>query len=64
MSTTVFITGCSSGFGEAAAMLFSSRGWNVVATVRKPDDGRRLTDLKNIRVLRLYARTAIVSTSN
>ena len=53
MSTTVFITGCSSGFGEAAAMLFSSRGWNVVATVRKPDDGRRLTDLKNIRVLRL-----------
>jgi NAD(P)-dependent dehydrogenase (short-subunit alcohol dehydrogenase family) len=32
-------------------MLFSSRGWNVVATVRKPDDGRRLTDLKSVRIL-------------
>ena len=62
MSTTVFITGCSSGFGEAAAMLFSSRGWNVVATVRKPDDGSGLTDLKNMPSFASMYRTAIVST--
>jgi NAD(P)-dependent dehydrogenase (short-subunit alcohol dehydrogenase family) len=53
MTGTVIITGCSSGFGEAAAILFSSRGWNVVATMRKPEGGRRLIDLKNVRVLRL-----------
>ena len=53
MTGTVLITGCSSGYGEAAAKLFASRGWNVIATMRNPDDGRRLTDLKNILVLRL-----------
>lgn len=34
---TVLITGCSSGFGRLAAELFQARGWNVVATQRKPD---------------------------
>jgi NAD(P)-dependent dehydrogenase (short-subunit alcohol dehydrogenase family) len=53
MTGTVLITGCSSGYGEAAAKLFASRGWNVIATMRNPDGGRRLTDLKNILVLRL-----------
>jgi NAD(P)-dependent dehydrogenase (short-subunit alcohol dehydrogenase family) len=53
MTGTVLITGCSSGYGEAAAKLFASRGWNVIATMRNPGDGRRLTDLKNILVLRL-----------
>ncbi|KAF7306368.1 3-oxoacyl-(Acyl-carrier-protein) reductase [Mycena indigotica] len=33
---TVFITGCSSGIGLAAAQLFFARGWNVVATMREP----------------------------
>ena len=37
MSTnTVFITGCSSGIGLAAARLFHNKGWNVVATLRNP----------------------------
>ncbi len=31
---TVLITGCSSGFGEAAAHRFARADWNVVATMR------------------------------
>jgi NAD(P)-dependent dehydrogenase (short-subunit alcohol dehydrogenase family) len=31
------ITGCSSGFGEAMALAFAERGFQVVATMRKPD---------------------------
>lgn len=34
MKQTVLITGCSSGFGRAAALAFHSAGWNVVATMR------------------------------
>jgi len=33
---TVLITGCSSGYGLETARHFHSRGWNVVATMRKP----------------------------
>ena len=36
MTQTVFITGTSSGYGRATAQLFLDRGWNVVATMRKP----------------------------
>lgn len=43
MTNTVLVTGCSSGFGEAAVNLFAMRGWTVVATMRNPDDGRPLT---------------------
>jgi NAD(P)-dependent dehydrogenase (short-subunit alcohol dehydrogenase family) len=53
MTNTVLITGCSSGFGEAAAKLFAAREWNVVATMRNPEDGRTLAGLKNVLVLRL-----------
>jgi NAD(P)-dependent dehydrogenase (short-subunit alcohol dehydrogenase family) len=38
MTKTVPITGCSSGFGKAAATKFHDRGWNVVATMRDPGD--------------------------
>ena len=38
MTRTVFITGSSSGFGKAAAEKFHDAGWNVVATLRNPDD--------------------------
>jgi NAD(P)-dependent dehydrogenase (short-subunit alcohol dehydrogenase family) len=34
---TVFITGSSSGIGQAAARLFQERGWNVAATMRSPE---------------------------
>src|ERR1700677_40883 len=38
MTRTVLITGCSSGFGKAAAAKFHDHGWNVVATMRDPGD--------------------------
>ncbi|EIQ00602.1 short-chain alcohol dehydrogenase [Opitutaceae bacterium TAV1] len=38
----MIITGCSSGFGRAAARLFADCGWNVVATMRKPEAGAEL----------------------
>jgi len=36
---TVLITGCSSGFGLAAARHFLARDWAVVATMRTPREG-------------------------
>jgi NAD(P)-dependent dehydrogenase (short-subunit alcohol dehydrogenase family) len=36
MTSTVLITGCSSGFGLATAAYFLARGWNVIATMRTP----------------------------
>jgi NAD(P)-dependent dehydrogenase (short-subunit alcohol dehydrogenase family) len=37
MTKTVLITGTSSGYGKATAELFLQRGWNVVATMRRPN---------------------------
>jgi NAD(P)-dependent dehydrogenase (short-subunit alcohol dehydrogenase family) len=33
---TVLITGCSSGYGLQTARHFHDQGWNVIATMRKP----------------------------
>jgi len=52
-SKTVFITGCSSGIGRAAARLFQRNGWNVVATMRNPADGADLKKLDDVTVLAL-----------
>lgn len=35
---TILITGCSSGFGLETARYFHERGWNVIATMRTPDE--------------------------
>ena len=52
MSKTIFITGSSTGLGRAAALLFASRGWKVIATMRKPA-GDELGRTPNITLLPL-----------
>ena len=37
-TSTVLITGCSSGFGLETARFFLDKGWHVVATMRTPRD--------------------------
>ena len=37
MTKTVLITGCSSGLGRTTTAHFAENGWNVIATMRKPD---------------------------
>lgn len=53
MQKTIFITGTSAGLGKATAKLFQSKGWNVIATMRKPENEKELTQLKNVTVLKL-----------
>ncbi|SFU85564.1 Short-chain dehydrogenase [Polaromonas sp. YR568] len=36
---TVLITGCSSGYGLETARHFHAQGWNVIATMRTPQEG-------------------------
>lgn len=43
-SSTLLITGCSSGIGLASARMASERGWRVLATCRKPADCARLAE--------------------
>ena len=53
MTQTILITGASSGIGKASATLFADRGWNVVATMRTPDDGDDLANRDNVLVTAL-----------
>jgi NAD(P)-dependent dehydrogenase (short-subunit alcohol dehydrogenase family) len=53
MNKTIFITGASSGIGKAAAKLFAAKGWNVIATMRKPENETELTLLDNVKLLPL-----------
>jgi len=53
MSKTIFITGASTGLGKAAAKLFAEKGWNVVATMRTPENETELTSIPNIKVMKL-----------
>jgi NAD(P)-dependent dehydrogenase (short-subunit alcohol dehydrogenase family) len=49
---TVLITGCSSGYGLETARYFLARGWNVIATMRKPRQDL-LPQSSQLRVLAL-----------
>jgi NAD(P)-dependent dehydrogenase (short-subunit alcohol dehydrogenase family) len=53
MKKTILITGTSSGFGKATARLFAQRGWNVVATMRRPEEESGLAGLTDVLVTRL-----------
>lgn len=53
MQKTIFITGASTGLGKAAAKLFQSKGWNVIATMRNPDKDTELRQLENVTLLPL-----------
>jgi NAD(P)-dependent dehydrogenase (short-subunit alcohol dehydrogenase family) len=53
MSQTILITGASSGIGKETARYFQKQGWNVVATMRRPEKEQELTALANVFVTRL-----------
>ncbi len=44
MSRTAFITGATAGIGEASARRFVAGGWRVIATGRRGDRLRKLSD--------------------
>ncbi len=50
---TVLITGSSTGIGKSAAKIFQSQGWNVIATMRTPENETELNTLENVLVIEL-----------
>lgn len=53
MAKTILVTGASSGIGEATVRLFSRKKWNVLATMRNPDNAGDLASLPGVSILRL-----------
>jgi NAD(P)-dependent dehydrogenase (short-subunit alcohol dehydrogenase family) len=53
MNKTILITGASSGIGKETAKLFQSKGWNVIATMRNPENETELKQLENVLVVKL-----------
>ena len=53
MKQTILITGTSTGLGRTTAKFFASQGWNVVATMRRPEAKAEFAQLDNVLVTRL-----------
>jgi NAD(P)-dependent dehydrogenase (short-subunit alcohol dehydrogenase family) len=53
MTKTILITGTSSGYGKAVAELFLDQGWNVLATMRRPDAAVFPTTSERLKLLPL-----------
>lgn len=53
MKKTALITGTSSGIGKSTVHEFAAKGWNVVATQRKPEQEKDFANLSNVRLCRL-----------
>ena len=49
----IFITGSSSGLGRAAAKLFASKGWKVIASMRDPKKEKELGGISGIQLMSL-----------
>jgi NAD(P)-dependent dehydrogenase (short-subunit alcohol dehydrogenase family) len=47
MNKTILITG-KKGIGKETAKLFQSKGWNVIATMRNPENETELNQLENV----------------
>jgi short-subunit dehydrogenase len=63
MKQTILVTGCSSGVGKATALNFAKHGYNVIATMRNPDNGDALRSVPGIYVQQMDV-TDILSIEN